>query len=60
VWRPPFAEDAIASYSDEHMHAALKTAGNELFASSFNIGNDQVETLGRARRGRSYLRAELD
>src|SRR5215510_13151861 len=28
------------------------TAGNEFFASRFNIGNDQVETLGRARRGR--------
>ena len=36
------------------------TAGNELFASRFNIGNDQVETLGRPRRGRRYLRAELD
>src|SRR5215831_8528289 len=38
----------------------LDTAGNQLFASSFNMGNDQVETLGRARRGRRYLRAELD
>src|SRR5215472_1594360 len=36
------------------------TAGNKLFASRFNIGNYQVETLGRARRGRRYLRAELD
>src|SRR5712664_3582335 len=38
----------------------LDTAGNELFASSFDIGNDQVETLGGARRGRRYLHAELD
>src|SRR5262249_12644101 len=36
------------------------TAGNELFASRFKIRNDQVETLGRARRGRRYLRAELN
>ena len=45
--------------SMEHL-VDLDTAGNELFAGSFNIGNDQVETLGRARRGRRYLRAELD
>src|SRR5215469_8350543 len=45
--------------SMEHL-TDLNTAGNELFASSFNIGNDQVETLGRPRRGRRYLRAELD
>ena len=45
--------------SMEHL-TDLDTAGNELFASSFNMGNDQVETLGRARRGRRYLRAELD
>src|ERR1700686_2319383 len=45
--------------SMEHL-ADLDAAGNELFASSFNMGNDQVETLGRARRGRRYLRAELD
>src|ERR1700686_4030620 len=44
--------------SMEHL-TDLDTAGNELFASSVNIGNDQVETLGRARRGRRYLRAEL-
>jgi hypothetical protein len=29
-------------------------------ARSFNMGNDQVETFGRARRDRRYLRAELD
>src|SRR5580700_1827460 len=45
--------------SMEHL-TDLDTAGNEFFASSFNMGNDQVETLGRARRGRRYLRAELD
>src|ERR1700738_4840309 len=45
--------------SMEHL-TDLDTAGNELFAGSFNMGNDQVETLGRARRGRRYLRAELD
>src|SRR5262249_24075280 len=45
--------------SMEHL-ADLDTAANELFASSFNIGNDQVETLARARRGGRYLRAELD
>ena len=43
----------------EHL-TDLDTAGNELLASTFNLGNDQVETLGRARRGRRYLRAELD
>ena len=43
----------------EHL-TDLDTAGNELFARSIDIGNDQVETLGRARRGRRYLRAELD
>src|SRR5580704_9438347 len=43
----------------EHL-TDLDTAGNELFASSFNMGNDQVKTLGRARRGRRYLRAELN
>src|SRR5262249_39810961 len=45
--------------SMEHL-TDFDTAGNKLFASRFNIGNDQVETLGRARRGRRYLRAELD
>src|SRR6266581_1096963 len=34
--------------SMEHL-TDLDPAGNELFASSFDIGNDQVETLGRAR-----------
>src|ERR1700720_4418827 len=38
----------------------LDTWGSELIASSFNMGHDQVETLGRARRGGRYLRAELD
>src|ERR1700676_2819349 len=38
----------------------LDTAGNEIFAGSFDIGNDQVETLGGARRGRRYLHAELN
>src|SRR5580700_5340760 len=33
--------------SMEHL-TNLDTASNELFASSFNLGNDQVETLGRA------------
>src|SRR5580704_15163825 len=45
--------------SMEHL-TDLDAAGNELLASSFNLGNDQVETLGRARRGRRYLRAELN
>src|SRR5258708_39840423 len=45
--------------SMEHL-TDLDSAGNELFASSFNIGNGQVETLGGARRGRRYLRAESD
>src|SRR6202011_4387014 len=45
--------------SMEHL-TDLDTSGKELFASSFNLGNDQVETLGRARRGRRHLRAELD
>src|SRR4029077_11906604 len=45
--------------SMEHL-TNLDTAGNEIFAGSFDIGNDQVETLGRARLGRRYLRAELD
>src|SRR5205085_12389178 len=45
--------------SMEHL-TDFDTAGNELLASSFNLGNDQVETLRRARRGRRYLRAELN
>src|ERR1700730_7465107 len=45
--------------SMEHL-TDLDTAGSEFFASSFNIGNDQVETLGRTRSGRRYLRAELE
>src|ERR1700730_1104352 len=45
--------------SMEHL-TDLDTAGSEFFASSFNIGNDQVETLGGTRSGRRYLRAELE
>src|SRR6202048_1377282 len=45
--------------SMEHL-TDLDTAGNEIFAGSFDIGNDQVETLGGARRGRRYLHAELN
>src|SRR5215468_6443133 len=35
--------------SMEHL-TDLDTAGNEICAGSFDIGNDQVETLGGARR----------
>src|SRR5580704_14214099 len=45
--------------SMEHL-TNFDTAGNEILASSFDIGNDQVETLGGARRGRRYLHAELN
>jgi hypothetical protein len=45
--------------SMEHL-TNLDAAGNEIFAGSFDIGNDQVETLSGARRGRRYLRAELN
>src|SRR5215472_5545159 len=45
--------------SMEHL-THLDTAGHELFAGRFDIGNDQVKTLGGARRSRRYLRAELD
>jgi len=34
----------------EHL-TDLDTTGDQLFASSLNLGNDQVETLGGARRG---------
>src|SRR6202035_2253214 len=37
--------------SMEHL-TNLDTARNEISAGSFDIGNDQVETLGGARRGR--------
>src|SRR5579864_5667952 len=53
------AELGTRFQSMEHL-TDLDTPGNELFASSFNMGNDQVKTLGRARRGRRCLRAELD
>src|SRR5262249_42758881 len=52
------AELSTRFRSMEHL-TDLDTVGNERFTSSFNIGNDQVETLGRARRGGRYLRAEL-
>ena len=43
----------------EHL-ADLGTAGDELVACSLDVGDDQVEALGRARRGRRDVRAELD
>ena len=43
----------------EHL-ADLGTAGGEFAVRSLNIGNDQVQALGRAGRGRRDLRAELD
>jgi hypothetical protein len=43
----------------EHL-ADLRTAGNQLVARSLNVGDDQVEAVGRAGRGRGDLRAELD
>src|ERR1051325_1528785 len=45
--------------SMEHL-TSLDTEGNELFASSFSIGNDQVETVGRARLGRSLSSCRID
>ena len=43
----------------EHL-ADLDTAGGELVARSLDVGDDQVEALGRAGRGRRDVRAELD
>ena len=43
----------------EHL-ADLDTAGGELVARSLDVGDDQVEALGRAGRGRGDVRAELD
>ena len=43
----------------EHL-ADLGTAGDELVACRLDVGDDQVEALGRARRGRRDVRAELD
>ena len=43
----------------EHL-ADLDAAGGELVARGLDVGDDQVEALGRARRGRGDLRAELD
>jgi len=40
--------------------ADLGTAGSELVARSLDVGDDQVQTLGRAGRGRGDVRAELD
>lgn len=55
-----FGTELSTRFQSMELLTDLDTAGNELFASSFNMGNDQVEALGRARRGRRYLRAELD
>ncbi len=43
----------------EHL-ADLDTAGDEFVARSLDVGDDQVEALGRAGRGRRDVRAELD
>src|SRR6267378_2982733 len=43
----------------EHL-ADPGTTGDELVACSLDLGDDQVEALGRARRGRRDVRAELD
>ena len=43
----------------EHL-ADLGTAGGELVARGLDIGDDQVQALGRAGRGRRDVRAELD
>src|SRR5215510_6250731 len=55
-----FGTELGARFRSMEHFTDLDTAGNKLFASSFNVGNDQVEALGRARRGCRYLRAELD
>ena len=41
-------------------HADLDTAGDEFVARSLDVGNDQVEALGRAARGRRDVRSELN
>src|SRR5262249_16426181 len=43
----------------EHL-AGLDTAGDELGARGLDVGDDQVQVLGRTRRGRGDARAELD
>jgi hypothetical protein len=43
----------------EHL-ADLGTAGDELGARSLDVGDDQVQVLGRTGRGRGDARAELD
>ena len=43
----------------EHL-ADLGTAGDELGARSLDVGDDQVQVLGRPGRGRGDARAELD
>src|SRR5882672_7128784 len=48
----PFGTELSTRFRSMEHFTDLDTAGNERCASSFNIGNDQVETLGRARRGR--------
>src|SRR5438270_6436600 len=45
--------------SMEHL-TNLDAASDEFLTRSFDIGNDQVETLGGACRGRRYLHAELN
>src|SRR5215813_3291728 len=37
----------------------LDAAVDEFFARSLNVGDDQVQGLGRARRGRGHFRAEF-
>src|SRR5438034_8290935 len=43
----------------EHL-ADLDTVGGEVIARCLDIGDDQVQALGRAGRGRREIRAELD
>jgi hypothetical protein len=40
--------------------ADLDPAVNQFPPRSLDVGHDQVQALGRAGRGRTYLRAELD
>ena len=43
----------------EHL-ADLDAAGDELVARRLDVGDDQVQALGRTGRGRREVRAELD
>src|ERR1700737_579200 len=43
----------------EHL-ADLGTSGGELLACGLDVGDDEVEALGRARGGRRDVRAQLD